>query len=348
MKDGRKNAENIAPSKNTVDSKKAKRDVTSRTDSLKSSKKIKETKAKNCDKKTSTILKAVENEKTLICSKTSSIKESLSHKSTQRTNIIQSSEKNGSFVAKRTRSNKATKLDSKIQTTKVEKTSSSSIGTSSKITKMKSSLIDDDFPEEKISTSNGKKDNTKTGKEKTKTNSIHDDKERSPKTTNKQQNHHIKRPIDKPLESNNLTGQTKKEIEIAVMKPGTRKRRIVPCPEKDNENTDKAPQIRRKGKLSRLDSKVKVSEKNELKHDNSDETNQNAHHESTNVALKEDTNSKAKVDKSKCSASRNGQLEKGVEKLIKNSEKGDTQKQNIPLKADAIAQMLEDDDDEYR
>ena len=106
VKDGRKNAENIAPSRNIVNSKKTKPNITSRTNSLKPSNKYKESEPKNSDKKTSKILKAVENEKTLVCSKTSSVKETLSHKATQRRNMIQSSEKNGSFVAKRTRSNK--------------------------------------------------------------------------------------------------------------------------------------------------------------------------------------------------------------------------------------------------
>ena len=81
---------------------------------------------------------------------------------------------------------------------------------------------------------------------------------------------------------------------------------------------------------------------------NSEETNHYDRHESSTVNSTRDRNPKTKVVKVKCSPSNNGQLEKSTEKLIKNSEKGDLQKQNISLKADAIAQMLEDDDDEYR
>ena len=322
--------------------------ITTSTDNLKPLKKSKKTKSKSSDKKNATIPKVAESKKTMVCSKTPLIKETFSRKASKRTNMIQATEKNGSFVAKRTRSNKVTKLDSKIQTTKVEKISPSSSGTSSNINKMKSTPIEDEFSEDKISTSNGKRENTKTGKEKNRTNSNHDDKESSPKTTNKQQNLHIEHPIDKHLESNNLTGQTKEKIEIAVMKQGTRKRRIIACPDKDGEETNEAPQKGRKGKLARLDGKGKVSEKNVQKDDNSEQIDHNNHNASSTVNSNGNTNSKTKVDKGKCSASRNGQLKKGVEKQIKNSAKGDTQKQSIPLKADAIAQMLEDDDDEYR
>ena len=69
VKDGRKNAENIAPSKNVVNSKKAKTNITSSTNSLKPSNKNKESEPKYSDKKTSKFLKAFENEKTLVCSK---------------------------------------------------------------------------------------------------------------------------------------------------------------------------------------------------------------------------------------------------------------------------------------
>ena len=85
-----------------------------------------------------------------------------------------------------------------------------------------------------------------------------------------------------------------------------------------------------------------------LKDVNSEKTNHNNHHESATVKSSGDRNSETKVDKVKCSSSNNGQLEQNAEKLNKNSEKGDLQKPNISLKADAIAQMLEDDDDEYR
>ena len=347
VKDRRKKAENIAPSKNTVNSRKAKMNITSNTDSLKPSNMNKESEPKNSDKKTPKILEVVENEKTLVCSKTSSVKETLSHKATQRRNIIQSSEKNGSFVAKRTRSNKVSKLDSKIQRTKVETTSSSS-GASSKSNKVKNKPVDDDFQKEKSSTFKCKRNSAKRGKEKNMANSIHDDKENSPKTTNKQQNNLNEHPTDKQLESNNSTDQSKEKIEIVVMKPGTRKRRIIPVPEKDNEKTNKVPQKGRKGKFSRLDSEGNASEKNELKDDNSEEINHNNHHERSTVNSNGDRNSKTKLNKVKCSPSNNDPLETSAEKLIKNSEKGDLQKQNLSLKADAIAQMLEDDDDEYR
>ena len=112
--------------------------------------------------------------------------------------------------------------------------------------------------------------------------------------------------------------------------------------------TNIANQKSRKEKVPRLDSKVEKSENTTHDNKNLKETDQKNIKESDTVSSNKGGNSDTKMNINKNGATKIGKLEKGVVRPKKSSKKGEAQKQNLTLKADAIAQMLEDDDDEYR
>ena len=342
--DGNTTALSSSESKNQSNSKRTKMTTKKNSDTLLETQKNNKPKVNQSERKALAVLKSVDNEKVLTSSNSSSKKITLKS-SANKVNMMDTSKKNTSFVAKRTRSNKSKKLESVVSSSEPTQPSNS-IETGSKVDEIKGRhkknvrMNDKNISESKFNQKNEKEINVKsTAKPKNdRTESLtKDNKNPKNKTTVKQS--------EKQAESRNSSGPIVTENETVAMRPGTRKRRMLPCAENKDKQVNETSQDARKEKIRRLDSKDKL----DIKRPNDKDLKEPAHNpENTRgvVTSKENSGSKTKVMADTSSTSSNDKIKETSSVL--NSKVEEVQKQKVALKKVDIAQLLENDDDEYR
>ena len=254
------------------------------------------------------------------------------------------SSNNRSFVAKRTRSNKSRKLESLVSPTEPMSTSSSIKNGSKANRNKKGSKNDVQMNDENISES---KLNAKNKKEII-VNSIAKPNIDSTKTLTKVKNPKNKTTVkqsENQVEPRNSSEPIETENENVATRPGTRKRRITPSAENKDKQINETTRNKRKEKVPRLDSKDKL-ETNRPKEENLKKPAHNAVNKATSVTSREKSGSKTKFVNNTSPTSSNDEIKKSAPVI--DSKVEETQKQKVALKKDDIAQLLENDDDEYR
>ena len=336
------NTKNLAPSKNKGNSKEAKATMSK---TVQGSGKNIVTKSNQPDKKALAISKKVASEKPTTSINSFSSRVKALDKTGHRVHLIDSAKNDGSFVAKRTRSNKSRKQDT-VSTLKSTISGPSRSSTETNTDHINTNLEKDNLGDtKKISTSIVKAKNMKNAKKDTKIISNVGHK-RAPKQNKKSQIQAKIEPLNQIPELINFPEKLSGSKEKTIIRPGVRKRRIVDCTEEGDEQISNSNHKKREEKVPRLANKeenLKTNRKKDKSLEDKDEmakTEINTTSSNGNSILKTNGN----IEASNISA--NGTTEKSADGSIKGATPKPIQK--YTLKADAIAELLDADDDAYR